>query len=166
MLGPYEVLDTLSHTVTILRDGLPDKISKDRVVRAPIPAGPRLGRPTRPVAPIASPIVEGNHNDAMWFPDNQGPQRDANPATFEEVVTQLPNGRLGCQQPPHQTSSRMTPRLMLKAQLTGAPMSQVKEQSLHRIPLPPTTRWLTTPTGQKRTTNTGARVRVHRCSEP
>ena len=46
-LGPYEVLDKSSHTVTILRDGLADKISKDRVVRRPIPVGSRQGRPDK-----------------------------------------------------------------------------------------------------------------------
>ena len=65
-----------------------------------------------------------------------------------------------------QTSSRMTPRLMPEARLTGAPMNQVGEQSFHPILLPPTTRWLTTPSRQQPTTNTRARVRVQRCSDP
>ena len=37
--GPFEVIRTNSHTVTIDRDGLLDKVSKDRVVLAPIKQG-------------------------------------------------------------------------------------------------------------------------------
>ena len=35
--GPYQVVAVTTSTVTIMRDGLIDKVSKDRVVRAPHP---------------------------------------------------------------------------------------------------------------------------------
>ena len=35
--GPYQVVAVTTSTVTIMRDGLADKVSKDRVVRAPYP---------------------------------------------------------------------------------------------------------------------------------
>lgn len=86
-LGPFPVVKVASHTVTILRDGLADTVSKDRIEKAP---SPRLTDPLLEAPPEAEPpaLPPGRLDEAVRYPKGQA--LTPAPASFTEVMKQIP----------------------------------------------------------------------------
>ena len=90
--GPYQVVAVATSTVTVMRDGLADKISRDRVVRAPYPIRQYNGEAaenmqlnpadsTTPDGQQTSPRrLTGSTRDAVLYPANQAIDTQAHPA--------------------------------------------------------------------------------------
>ena len=107
-LGPYPVVAVAATHITILRNGLSDTISKDRVIRAPVPQRNYRGNPvfgqelstedlgaaTVPKQPPALPGLESS-NDAIVYPPGAGPTNEGlpDPMSLGDVIAQRPRGR-------------------------------------------------------------------------
>ena len=81
--GPYQVVAVTTSAVTITRDGLADKASKDRVVRAPYPIGQDNGEAAENIRlnsadstalheqPPSARRLPGSTRDALLYPANK-----------------------------------------------------------------------------------------------
>lgn len=81
--GPFPTVIVATHTITVMRDGIADKISKDLVIRSPSPQRQNSGGTecdtqvgpadctTLEALSTATPWLTGSSKDALLYPGNK-----------------------------------------------------------------------------------------------
>ena len=94
-VGPFPVVGVTTHTVTIIRDGIAHKISKDRVIRAAAPQRQTSGTtesntPANPAdcttpeaSSKATPRLTGSSQDAVLYPAKRAVDLQRMPTSIE-----------------------------------------------------------------------------------
>ena len=96
-IGPFPILKVQSHTITIMRDGLSDTVSKDRVIRAPAPyrnqdgcSAPRQAQSPERLLDTDEPEPSNNPNNgpnvAINYPENRLVNVYDTPQSFSDVL--------------------------------------------------------------------------------
>ena len=87
-VGPYPVTKVTSHNVRIIRDGMEQTISKDRVVKCP---GPSVQSPTIVEDPSTGPTLAPVATDvAIQYPADRHVVGEGMTSTFTQVLARFP----------------------------------------------------------------------------
>ena len=87
-VGPFPVTKVTSHTVRLLRDGLEQTVSKDRVIKCP---GTTVPNPTLvEEEPQAPPVKPARTDVAIQYPEGRHIVGEDMPSTFSQVLRRFP----------------------------------------------------------------------------